>query len=205
MPYSLNHTSPAARPRVECARKLRDDRERRPVRLLVAHEGEPDVDRRLHPLVEVEREGVGALEPAHGIRVRAEREEAADGPVDVQPQPFGLGEVGDGLEVVDGAGVDGARRRDDGERLDAGGPVGGDGGGEGVDVHGPVVAHRDLAQRGLPEPEQLDRLAVAAVHLGGGVDAEPAAVRHPVGAQRRADPGACGRRRGRRGWPRRRR
>ena len=75
---------------------LRHDREGRPVRRLVAHQGEPDVDRRLHPLVQVEREGVGALEAAHGIRVRAQREEAADGAVDVQPEALALGEVGDG-------------------------------------------------------------------------------------------------------------
>ncbi len=68
---------------------------------LVAHQREPDVDRRLHPLVQVEREGVGALEAAHGIRVRAQREEAADGAVDVQPQALAPRKVGDRLEVVD--------------------------------------------------------------------------------------------------------
>ena len=95
MPYSLNHTSPAASPRVECWRYCGTTEKVGPVGRLVAHQGEPDVDRRLHPLVEVEREGVGALEAAHGIRLRAQREEATDGAVDVQPEALALGEVGD--------------------------------------------------------------------------------------------------------------
>ena len=74
----------------------RHHREGPAVSAFVAHEGEPDVDRRLHPLVEVERERVGAVEPAHGIRVPAQREEPADRTVDVEPQSLALGEVGDG-------------------------------------------------------------------------------------------------------------
>ena len=144
---------------------------------LVTHQGEPDVDRRLHPLVQVEREGVGAREAAHGIRGAAEGQEAADGAVDVQPHTLGVAQVGDRLDVVDRAGVDRADGGHHGERLDPGGAVGRHGGGEGVDIHREVVAHGDDAQRRLAEPEQLDRLAVAAVHLAGGVDREAATAR----------------------------
>ena len=102
-------------------------------------------------------------------------------------RPSASHEVGDRLEVVDRPGVDRADRGHDGERLDAGRPVGGDGRRERVDVHRVVVTHRHRAQRGLAEPEQLDRLAVTAVHLGGGVDAEPAVARDAVGAHRGTD------------------
>ena len=171
---------------------LRHDGEGCAVRLFVAHQGEAHVDRGLHPLVEVEREGVGAREPAHGIRLPAEGEEAADGPVDVEPQVLALGEVGDGVEVVERTGVDGSGARDDGEGLEAGGAVGRDHRGEGVEVHREVGRDGDQAQGVGAEAEQLAALAVAAVHLGGGVDGEPPAVRHPVGAQARADAGDPG-------------
>ena len=96
------------------------------------------------------------------------------------------------VEVVDRPGVDRADRGDDRERLDAGRPVRGDGRRERVDVHRVVVTHRHRAQRGLPEPEQLQGLAVAAVHLGRGVDAEPPPTRDAVGAHLGPDPHGAG-------------
>ena len=82
--------------------------------------------------------------------------------------------------------------RDDGEGLEAGGAVGRDHRGEGVEVDREVGGDGDQAQGVGAEAEQLAALAVAAVHLGGGVDGEPPAVRHPVGAQARADAGDPG-------------
>ena len=97
-----------------------DDGEGGAVGRLVAHEDEPDVDRRLHPLVEVEGERVGPLDARARRRRPAEGEEAADRAVDVEPQALPLAEVGDRVEVVERAGVDRAGAGDDGERLEPG-------------------------------------------------------------------------------------
>ena len=114
------------------------------------------------PLVRIERHGVGALDAGHGgATALGEQEEAAVGRVDVQPEPLGGGEVGEGAQVVDRAGVHRARGADHQERREAGGAIGGDRGpqrferqpealvaGNGADVLGGEAGeHRRLLQR----------------------------------------------------------
>ena len=84
---------------------------------LAVHEGGAVV-RREQPLVGVDAEAVGALEPAAqlGRRRRAQRR-AAVGGVDVQPQPVLGADVGDRVELVDGADVRRAEVGDDGEQA----------------------------------------------------------------------------------------
>ena len=65
------------------------------------------------------------------------------------------------VEVVDRSGVDRAGAGDDRERLEAGDAVGGDGGGEGVEVDGVVVLDGDEPQGVGAQAQQLAALAVA--------------------------------------------
>ena len=98
-----------------------------PERRRIPDQQAPGVERRVEPLVRVERERIGAREGRHGAadmwRLRGER---AVGAVNVEPQS-GLGaDVGDGAERIDRAGVDVARSGDDADRVKAGGAIGGD-------------------------------------------------------------------------------
>ena len=80
-----------------------------------------------HPLVRVERDRVGALDPAEALPAAiGEMEEAAVGGVDVHPEVLGLGDVGHRVHRIDRARVGGPRGGDDEERPPAGGPILGD-------------------------------------------------------------------------------
>ena len=88
-----------------------------------------------HPLVGVEGDGVGSLDALESlVAALGELEEAAVGGVDVEPEVVLLGEVGQVVQGVDGAGVGGAGAGDDEER----GRVALDGGLEGIDVDAEV-------------------------------------------------------------------
>ena len=91
--------------------------EGRAVRRAVADQHAAGVVGDVRPLVEVEGDRVGALDPREArAELRAHHGERPEGPVDVEPQALALRDLRDRGEVVDGAGVDRARRADDQER-----------------------------------------------------------------------------------------
>ena len=80
--------------------------------------------REVHPLVRVDAQRVGAVEPGEQ-RLRRGTVAAAPpvGAVDVEPDTARLADVGDRVERVDRSGQRRAGRRDDGDRDDARGDV----------------------------------------------------------------------------------
>ena len=84
---------------------------------VAVHEGGAVV-RGEQPLVRIDAEAVGTLEPAPGDRRRRRAQRGrAVGAVDVQPEPVLGADVGGGVELVDRAGVGGAAVGDDGEHA----------------------------------------------------------------------------------------
>jgi len=75
--------------------------------------------------VRVERQRVGALHASVARdQRRVEHAEGAVGPIDMEPEPLGGGDVGERVERIDRAGVHGSRRADEQRRRRAGGTVG---------------------------------------------------------------------------------
>ena len=192
MPYSLNHTSPAARPRVECARYCgMNENVARCASSSRTRASPTSIGACIHLWRSSARESArSSPRTASACELSARKPPMAPSTWSHSPSASARSAMASRSSTepvlmvpADATTASGSTPADRSAAIVAA---------RRVDVHGPVVAHRDLAQRGLPEAQQLDRLAVAAVHLGGGVDAEPAAVRHPVGAQGRADPGAAG-------------
>ncbi len=124
-PYSLNQSAPLARPRSVRSRYSGVSANVVAVGLPVAHERAPGLERHVQPLVQVERRP-NPRAPCQRTSCRwrgASATTRADGAVDVEPEPLPLADVREGLEVVDGAGVDRARIADHAVRLGASRPV----------------------------------------------------------------------------------
>ena len=76
--------------------------------LLIAHQGAATLIGNRQPLVRIEGQGVGAFQatiPGGDARVKSAK--GPIGPVDVQPEPFSLTDVRNGIERVDGSCVGG--------------------------------------------------------------------------------------------------
>ena len=77
----------------------------------VPHQDEACVVRHLAPFVEIEGNGVGALDAGEPrSNFRSQHGESTIGAVDVQPNPFCVGDMRKPGEIVDRADIDGARR-----------------------------------------------------------------------------------------------
>ncbi len=88
--------------------------------------GEYDAGGEWHcePLVRIDSDGVAALDAADQISMRiAEYGGGAVSSVEMKPQILTVAEVGEGGDVIDGAGVGSSCGGDDAERLAAGGAV----------------------------------------------------------------------------------
>ena len=179
----------ARRPREICGIR----RERIAMRELVAEEHAAHAVRRVQPFVRVERERVGAFDPAHQMRVRGTRRgQRAERAVDVQPQAFFRADVRERAEVVERAGVDAARGADDQERTVARGAIGGDPRAQRLRIERAPVVHVDQPQRRGPEACDAQRLGDAVVHAARGIGRQ-ARAGDPVRARVRAQRGvACG-------------
>jgi hypothetical protein len=95
-----------------------------------------------HPLVRVQGDGVGLFDAVQSLLAAlGQLEEPAVGGVDVEPEVVGVGDVGDGVEVVDRARVGGTGTGDDEERT----LVSLDVVLEGVDIHPQVFVAGDDA------------------------------------------------------------
>ena len=107
------------------------------MRLRVADQQEARVVGNMRPLVQIEGDRLGALDAGHQrAQALGERGQRAERPVDVEPELVRLGDVGDGVEIVHGAGVDRARGADDQERQVPLAAVLGDRGFEPIEAHG---------------------------------------------------------------------
>jgi hypothetical protein len=97
--------------------------------------------------VQIEGNRVCALDAGHQRAQRpGEGRQRAEGTVDVKPNLVRLGHVGDHVEVVEGAGVDGARASNDQERQTPLPAVLGNGGIEPIKAHGTCSVDRYVAQ-----------------------------------------------------------
>ncbi len=88
----------------------------------------------------------------------------------MEPQPLGLGDVGDRGDRVHRRRGRGAERGDDRDRAPPGGAIGGDGRSKRVGVELEALVRRDADQRVAPQAERHARLLDRAVRLGRGVD-----------------------------------
>ena len=122
-------------------------------------------------LVRVDDQGVGATETGEDLTaLGAEREQAAVGRVDVQPELLGRRDVGDRLERVDGAGVRGPRGGDDEKGTAARGAVGPYGGRERGGVHAQPVVGADAPDEGGSQAGDAERHVHAVVGVLAEVD-----------------------------------
>ena len=139
----------------------------------IAHQQEAGVVGDVGPLVEVEGDRLGALEaPGQRLQRGRQRGQRPEGAVDVQPQSLGGGDVGERVEIVEGAEIDRAGGADDQERGQAGGAVAVDRALQDVQPHRAGRIGLDGAQKRRANPGQLHRLAHAAVGLARGVGAK---------------------------------
>ena len=89
--------------------------------LAVAHQQEAGVVRHLPPFVEIERDGIRALDAGKPRReLGRQNAERAEGAVDVKPEPLLAAQSRKRREIVDRADVDRAGGADDEERLEPG-------------------------------------------------------------------------------------
>jgi hypothetical protein len=114
----------------------------------VPHEQTADVERLEEPLVRIDRERVRALEGRHERgESRGQPRRAAVRRVDVEPDAFGLGEVGEVAERVDRSRVRRAGGADDGEGRPARRAVGRDGHRDGLGLEAEAFVGRDPHER----------------------------------------------------------
>ena len=140
--------------------------EGRPVQRAVAHEHDPRIVRDVQPLVEVESQRVGALDPIDAMaQRRREPRQGPEGAVDVEPQAFVARAIGDRGQVVDRTGARAARRGDDRERRRARRAVGRDRRPQRSHVHPQTLVDRDRAQRIAAQTGQLEGSAHRSVRL----------------------------------------
>ena len=151
----------------------------------VADQHAAGLQRLEQPLVGVEGERVGPLdpgqEPAAGGR---EDGRGAEGAVDVEPQPLGPAQGGQVGQRVDAAGAGRARGGDHAERPPAGGPVGRDRRGHLGRAQPELVVASEQAHLGGLEAEQPGGPADPGVDLVGGVQdraLEPVRQHRPTG------------------------
>ena len=150
----------------------------------VAHQDKAGVVRHLPPFVEIERDRVRLLDAGKPRRdVGRHDGERADGAVDVEPECLPPRDAGKRRQVIDGAGIDAARRADQQEGGQAGAAVLGDGDVEGIEVDPmAVVCGNDMQRRGA-QPGQIHGLRNAAMRGRRRVGNEAfAARRHSLAA-----------------------
>ena len=127
----------------------------------VAQEGEADPVREVQPLVAVDGDRVGQLDPVHERRRSlAEPEEGAEGGVDVEPQALAGAEVRDLAQRVRRARVRGGRVRDHDRGDAAAARSAAIAVRQAGDVQAELVVDGDAAEAVLAQPERSQRLHV---------------------------------------------
>ncbi len=157
----------------------------------VPDDHEAGVVGRLPPFVEVQGDGSGPLQ-AGELRRQGRRHHAqrAAGPVDVEVQAFGFGQVGQGRQVVDGANVDRPRRSDQQEGSPPLQPVGADHRSRGADVDPPGRVRRRQAQGVRAQSRHVHGPRHAVVRAARRVGCQLRAPRTDPGSPR-PDPEGC--------------
>ena len=121
----------------------------------------------------VEHQRVGSFHaPVAGRDRRVEHAERAVGAVDVEPELLGGRDVGERVERVDRAGIDGAGRADEQSRQRPARAIGGDRLAQRRRVE-PASLERHLTHRAAADAEELQSPPHAAVSLGRHVGDEP--------------------------------
>ena len=140
----------------------------------IANEHARDLVRQVHPLVEVERKRVGALDSLERRREGGdEPRERAERTVDVEPEILRGAKIGERVEVVGRAAVHRARRSDHADRAGAREAVGGDHVAQRVDADAELAVDGHAPERGVPHAEQLNGLLRPAMDLVRRVDRQP--------------------------------
>ncbi|XXZ22319.1 hypothetical protein WME92_01400 [Sorangium sp. So ce307] len=156
-----------------------------PQRLAIAHREAARPVRQEEALVRVQRHRVGALDPPHRrAPPLGEREEAAVRRVDVQPEALGLGEVGEGGQIVHGAGARRARRGDEQEGREAARPVARHRLRRRVGPHAEAPVHRDRAHGFRRKAGEERGLRHRVVRFLRGIERPPQEVRREAIAAR---------------------
>ncbi len=155
----------------------------------IAHQHEARVVGDLPPFMEVEGDGVGALDALEqGLELRRHHSERAYGAVDVEMQAIPGGDFRQHGQVVDGAGVHRASRAHQQERLKAGGPVLRDGLFDGHVVHGPGRIGVDQPQAVRAETGHFHGARNAVVGRLRGVGSQSSlGRRHALEARRQSE------------------
>ncbi len=85
--------------------------------LFTAHQHAPDFIGHVHPLVQVKGQRVGPLHPGHQVSCTGSQgSPRAKCTINVEPKTLLLADIGQRLQIVDGAGVGRPRRANDAER-----------------------------------------------------------------------------------------
>ena len=131
-------------------------------------------------------DGVGPLQaPEKRLQPRRDRGQGPVGPVHVEPEALPRAQVGELVEGIDGAGVDGAGVADHDRRLPPRPPVLGDRALQQVHADPEPVVGRDLPQLLPADAQEVHRLVDAVVDLVGDVDDERRCPRKAVLAHAR--------------------
>ena len=96
--------------RCEAARRrlqiFRRNRECTAMRRGIPDQGATGLERRMQPFMRIERDGIGTLDPGDAIGIlRRDGDERTDAAIDMEPEVFFLRQLGERLQIVDGAGV----------------------------------------------------------------------------------------------------
>ena len=181
-PRSEKLTSPLVRRRV--AQVVGRDLERAPQQVPLAHQQRAALDRLVEPLVRIERDRVGRLDPAQRrTSALGQRREAAVGGVDVQPHAVLAADLGELAQRIDRAGVGRARGDAREQRRAAGRDVGLDRARERRRRQPQVLPAGQDAQLVGPEAEQPRRAGDRRVRLVGRVG-DDAVAHRPCSASR---------------------
>ena len=133
----------------------------------VAHQDKAGVVLHVRPFVEIEGDRIGALDAGQARRqVRRQHRHRAESAVDMKEKTFALGDIGQRIQIVDGAHVDRAGIAYQGERLQTGGAVGGDLRVQAGQMNTAVGIDRDAAQHVFAETGHIHRLFHATVRGG---------------------------------------
>src|SRR6202161_3610990 len=143
------------------------------MRSSVANQDASNFEGRMQPFVRVKRDGIGTLQAANAMAVAGrDGDQCTDASVHVEPEILPYRQVGDCLEIVDRAGIDGSGIATHASWLKTGRTVARYGCAERLDIEAQIVSGRDALKRAVPEPHRLDRLAMTTVEVVPGLESQ---------------------------------
>src|SRR5690606_13510688 len=132
----------------------------------VSNEAATNVERRMQPLVRVERQRISHLEARHqGAVAGRELDQGADTAIHMEPEVLLCRQGGQSREIVDRSRVDGPCTGDDAGGLQAGRAIFRYGGPKNPKIQAEVIVAGDGPQSLASQSQNLHCLAVAAMEL----------------------------------------